>query len=200
MRDMPYDKIRPVLGTFDVLNCEHRNWFWRLIGHTAGIYRDPLTGMLYCYESTQMKYAGSSGVRLVPLKQWIFEYPGDVMVKRCIYRDIPSALNQIDCEASAQVHIKTHRGKPYPDLKTRAGKWFVANAAIDLPFDNPWQNKERDDIFFCTHLYTHQLRFCGIADGFNAAEQEPDDTRDGGRFWQYLDDAVEYTEEVRIVV
>lgn len=186
---VPYSKARPDLQTFDILNCHPHGLFWDWIDHTAFVYRTPEQVMVY--ESTQRKYAGKSGVRLTPMADWLHNYPGKVE-----WRSVTITVDwrRFVAEERAKDHIYKYRGTPYPDLKTRAGRWFLANARLDLPFDNPWKNKDTDKMFFCTMLGGHWFRYCGLTLDFNPAELDTKDMHFGGKFEKYLVDGVKIGE------
>ena len=193
-----YACVRSSLNSFDIINTEHKDWFWRWIGHTAVAYKDFHTGVIYVYESTTLnKFTGVSGVQLTPMRVWLRNYPGKVLVRRVILNsDFEPA--GIDSRGTASQHIKKYRGTPYPDLKDIKQKMFVANAAIDLPF-GIGENPDRSDIFFCTHLVADFWRWRGYYIGEEPpSEFEPDDMRPGGKFERMLVKGVELGDEVRL--
>ena len=189
------------LQTFDCLNCIPEGAIWSRVGHTAGIDREQ--GGLLAYESTQRKNAG--GVRTMPFHDWFASRTGEVRVRKLIIDN--SDLRQ-QAETKSSMHISLNGGKPYPNLKTRAGRFIMYRTVIDPGgflkkwFENP--NLEEYPWFFCTHLYTHWLRYCGLTKDFNPAEQEPDDVRPVyvkrgyGKFEQHLIDGVRFGPEIRI--
>lgn len=195
-----YREIRDEIDSFAILNCEHKRLFWRLIGHTAKIYKDPLTGSLWVYESTQMSYSGVSGVQIHPLGEWLAHYPGRVFL-----RHVKSKCPELDevfwetAKSRFSQHIQRYRGTSYPKLDTRNGRWFLIKAAWDSDvLKNASTNPDIDSVMFCTMLATHVDRFCFLSSGFNPAEMEPDDTRPGGKYEQFLNPIVEISREIRI--
>lgn len=184
-----YSQIRERLRTFDVLCCIPRGWIMGWIEHTAAVYICHETDQVMVYQSTTRKYAGATGVSLTPMAEFVRRYTlsgGRILLRQCC---IKGAGRRGRAQQDAAGHIKRHRGTPYPDLRTRAGRWYVANARIDLPFwkKNPWVNADRSDIFFCAHLIAHWYRHCKIAgraadQRFNPAEVDTKDLRSGGSF------------------
>lgn len=197
-----YSQIRSRLRTFDVLNCVPYGAFWGWIGHTADVYVCQETGQVMVNEATQKKYAGKSGVQLTPMAEWIHNYTryGRVFWRQCDIRHTIYS-NRENAELLCAEHIKKYRGTPYPDLKTAAGKWFLANARLDLPIwkNNPWTNADIDTIFFCSHLIGHKFRYCGLAEDLNPAELDTKDFRPGRAFENFLGDGVSLAGEVQIV-
>ena len=78
-----YPDIRDKLSTFTIINCEHKELFFRLIGHTAVVYKCCETGQIMVFESniTVSQITGKSGVRLTPMGKWLSEYKGKVFVR-----------------------------------------------------------------------------------------------------------------------
>jgi hypothetical protein len=73
-------------------------------------------------------------------------------------------------------YIEKNRGLPYPDLKTRYGRWYLIKAALDI--GKLFQNVENPKIRFCTDLIAATYRDCGLAQfDFASSEFEPDDMR-----------------------
>ncbi len=196
-----YTAIHSSLNTFDVINCEHKDWFWRLIGHTAMVYRDVDTGQIMVYESTSLnKFSGISGVQLAPMRIWIRYYPGKVFVRRMMYKGkpLPYITDDYKFHPTLSDHIREHRGVPYPDLSDPKQALFLAYSAIDLPF-GIGQNPDRHDIIFCTQLVVDAFQTCGLYTGDEVpAEFEPDDTRPGGKFEDMLTEGMELGNEIRI--
>lgn len=193
---VPYPEIRDDLWTFDVLCCEPHGLFASWIEHTAFVYRSKAVDQVMVYESTNRKYNGKNGVRLVPMAQWLRDYPGKVRLR---HTHIVDKNLRRAAEIRAGEHIKEFRGTPYPNLKTRAGKWFLINARLDLPFKNPWTNKDRFDVFFCAMLGAHWFRFCKLTrKGTNPAEADTKDFRKDGKFMNQLRGGVCFGKEFRI--
>ena len=194
---MRYTAIRSSLNTFDIINCEHKDLFWRLIGHTAMVYRDAATGQVSVYESTSLnKFSGISGVQLTPMRIWLGHYPGKVFVRRLI---IDNALNsEYNRQLRAEAHIKKYRGVPYPDIKDPEQRRFLINSVIDLPL-GIGLNPDRHDIFFCTHLVVDVWQDGGLYTGdWPPSEWQPDDMRDGGKFECRLAEGLKLGKEIRI--
>jgi hypothetical protein len=202
---IPYSEIRDSLQTFDVVNCVYGTQWWNpfhwimwLIGHTAMVYRCHETGQVMIYESTTMgRNDKNTGVQLRPMKEWLDSYPGKVYIRPTI---IESKINRLIIEERCRIHIKKYRGTGYPNLKKWRWRWFVANAAIDLPFKTKLQNPDIDIVMFCTMLFVHCLRYCRLVQKeVNPAEFEPDDFRGGiEASREYLTEGVSMGEEYRI--
>lgn len=206
---IPYETIRDSLQTGDLINCEPAGIIWKLVGHTAKVYKCPLTGQLYCYESTQTKReGGESGVQLRPLREWVEQYKGTIRVRYGVYAGYVGGKSpekrRYKAEQLAAEHIKLHRGKSYPNLKKLSGIWRVINAAIDLPWNSRLQNDDNMDNPFCTHLAVDMDRYMGRLSSvkdlmtLNPAEWEPDDTRDDFMFCFYYVPGFRYAKEIRI--
>jgi len=155
------------------------------IGHTATVYRCHETGQVMVYESTQMGRKDTlSGVQLRPMREWLANYPGRVYLR---YVAFESGVARRIAEDMCQRHIKKYRGVAYPDLKQWRWRWFLANAAIDIPgmskLKKALENPDIDEVMFCTMLVMHLFRYCGLVNYnfVNPAEWEPDDTRDYGK-------------------
>lgn len=202
-----YETLRDTLQTGDLINCEPAGILWALVGHTAKVYKCPLTDQLYCYESTQTKReGGESGVQLRPLREWVEQYKGTIRIRYGVYEGniggkTPDKRRHV-AEKKAAEHIKKHRGKSYPNLKTLSGLWRVVNAAIDLPWKSRLANDDNMKNPFCTHLAVDMDRHMGrLSDHFtklNPAEWEPDDTRDDFMFSMFYAPGFRYAKEIRI--
>jgi len=201
----PYGDIRNNLQTFDVVNCIYGDqwynpvhWFLGAIGHTAMVYRCKTTGQIMIYESTTTsKLDKRTGVQLRPMKEWVDNYPGKIYIRPTT---IEGGVRREAAEILCTRHIKKYRGTEYPDLSTWRWIWFLANAAIDLPFKTGLQNPDIDTVMFCTHLFGHVYRYCGLASlNLNPAELQPDDLRhDIHNFLIYLSAGVSIGNEIRI--
>ncbi len=195
-----YSQIRPLLKTFDVLCCIPPGLFMGWIQHTAGVYVCAETGQISVYQSTTQKYAGKSGVSLTPMADFVDRYTkagGKILLRKCT---IKGKGRRGRAQQEAAKHIRVFRGTPYPDLKTRAGRWFVVNARIDLPFATRWANKETHSVFFCAHLIADWIRDGGLTKPLNAAEVDTKDFRAGGSFEDVLADGVSLDrQEIQIV-
>jgi len=194
-----YDEIRDRIDTFTIINCEHRNWFWKLIGHTAVVWKCPATGQLFVLESTQMGKSGISGVQLTPMGKWVSEYPGKVKIRILKY-----AKNNIDDyfnkRQRAAEFIKKYLGTSYPDIKSWEGKKKLILSALDLKIDGKdiLTYKGDDKGVFCTMLVIMFYQQCGlIPTDYQAKEFDPDDTRNGGLAEKVLIDC-EWSEEIEI--
>jgi hypothetical protein len=198
--DSRYSAIRCLLKTYDVINCEHKDLFWRIIGHTAMIYNDIATGQLFVYESTSLnKFTGIKGVQLTPLRLWLRYYPGKVKVRRMMFaEELRHEEEKIRFLSQLKIreHIKRFRGVPYPDLSDPVQRDFLLNSAIDLPFGLA-ENQDRHNIFFCTHLVVDAWQDGGLYIGDQVPpEYEPDDMREGGSFEKHLKKGVYLDKEL----
>ena len=186
----PYLEIRDRLSTFTIINCEHKGLLWRMIGHTAVVYKCQETGQLMVFESniTVSKLTGKSGVRLTPMGLWVSQYPGKVFVRipTFNYPDTTNSLDELirigdlDRYAYADGFVKNHLGSSYPDLQTWSGKMKLVLAALDLKIfgKDLFTYKGNDAGIFCTMLVILFLQYCGLMSmKTEAKEWEPDDTR-----------------------
>ena len=184
-----YEDIRPTLRTFDILNCVYGTQWWNplhwimaLVGHTAMVYVCKETGQVMVYESTQTaREDGKIGVQLRPMKEWLENYPGRVKLRRVTFDEVKNTRRKKAGHRCAE-HIKKYRGTAYPNLKKWRWRWFLANAAIDLPFKNDLQNPDIDTVMFCAMLLGHVFRWCKIIGNnvsCNPAEMQPGDLRPG---------------------
>jgi hypothetical protein len=195
-RVIKYGDICDKLQTGDILNCEQKDLFWRLIGHAATVYRDPLTNMLFCLESTSIsKISGISGVQLNPLGLWLKNYPGKIYLRQLVTL---TGFVQTDFPA---VFIEKYRTSSYPNYHTRTGRWKLILSALDINIfgKDIATYKGGDKGIFCTQLVVMFLRFLGImyTDGILASEFEPDDFRDS-KIDKYLTPKCYYQAEIRI--
>ena len=205
-----YESIRPNLQTFDIINCVYGtqwynpfHWFMGAIGHTATVYRCHETGQVMVYESTTMgRQDNKTGVQLRPMREWLASYPGKVYVRHVKF---DSNMVRVIAEDMCRDHIKKYRGTNYPNLKKWWGRWFLANAAIDLPWTGKIQkaleNPDIDEVMFCTMLVMHLFRYCVLVQQglVNPAEWEPDDTRDNPlKLKQVLQSGIRVMPEIRI--
>ncbi len=195
---MQYTAMRNSLNTFDVINCEHKDWFWRLVGHTAMVFRDKLTGQVGVYESTSLnKFSGISGVQLTPMRIWLKHYPGKVKVRR-LFVDEDDTYSKYHRQLRAEAHIEKFRGVPYPDLSDPKQRRFLINSAIDLPLEIGL-NPDRHDIMFCTQLVVDDYQDAGLYIGdWPPSEWQPDDMREGGKFEKRLAPGLRLGKEIRI--
>lgn len=204
-----YRHIRGQLNSLDYLNCVDRvtlnpkTWFWRLIGHTARIWRDERTGVVYVYESTQRNKNGTSGVQLRLMSDWILDRKHSHVMLRQVHVDPDFSKRHLWAQKRLEQHIKIYRGTPYPDLSQWRWRWHMANAAIDLPGDQSgMENEDQDRMMHCTQLSFHLDRFCGlIQKPVNPAESEPDNCRPGRQDWlnDLLEDWIAVGDEVEII-
>ena len=194
-----YAAVRHSLNTFDIINCEHKDWFWRLIGHTAVVYRDPVMGQLSVYESTSLnKWSGISGVQLTPMRVWLQYYPGKVFVRRVRFAHGEGYFSSTYLGISARGHIEKFRGVPYPDMKDKKQRQFLINSAIDLPF-GIGLNPDRHDIMQCAQLVVDFWEAPQLYIGEEPpSEYQPDDTRPGGKFENRLAEGVSLGKEIRL--
>lgn len=200
MKQIKYADYRKIAKTFDVLNFENKDWFWRLIGHTAMVVVNHQYDQVDCWESTSRGLGGQSGVQLNPLKARLESCDSRVFVRRIDY----CGMKYWDAIAKLKDYVRANRGIPYPNLKTRYGRWYLIKAALDC--GKLTQNVENPKIRFCTDLIAATYRDCGLAQ-FECAssEFEPDDMRyttqpDDMTFDDYLVDGVTLGEEMEIVL
>ncbi len=202
-----YAAVRNSINTFDIINCEHKDLFWRLIGHTATVYVDPLTGMVFVYESTSLnKWSGISGVQLTPMRIWLDRYPGKAKLRKAYHNGEPlihgiavkwGERNEYFVQPqTAHQHIKKYRGVPYPDMSDPRQAKFLINSAIDLPL-GIGLNPDRHDIMFCTQLVVDYWQYASLYIGDEPpSEFEPDDMRPGGKFEKQLADGITLGKEI----
>jgi hypothetical protein len=196
MKSMAYSEYRKIAQSFDILNFEHKDLFWRLVGHTAMVVKDTSRDMLQCWESTSRGMGGQSGVQLNPLRQRLEQYGGRVRVRRII----APRLNKLITGMALNDVIRRERGKPYPNLKRRSGRWYLVKAALDC-FGKITENSENPVWRFCTDLVVATWRDCGLTvPGINSAEFEPDDMRPGGAFQFKLTAGVQLGPEIELVL
>jgi len=198
---VPYTKARDQLPTFTIINCEHKDLFWRLIGHTAILYKCPLTGQLSVFESTTLnKFTGKSGVQLTPFGTWLAHYPGKVFARVPKFGDSGEEAG-IERQVMAEMFIKQYIGTSYPDLKTWSGRLKLALSALDFRlFGRDWLTyKGKDDGIYCTMLVIKKLQGCGLFDGLlKSSEFEPDDTRGNKKIFESNLINTVYQDEIRL--
>ncbi len=181
-----YEKIRKHLRSYDIIKCKPRNWIMRLfVGHTAMLYRDRKTDVIYVFESTlgNKAWTGKTGVQLTPLGLWLEHYRGQVELLKFVpnYRD---TLNEAVRNRVLARTIKKYRGTSYPILKTRAGRWELLKAWFKAPF---LRNKPDDEFIYCTELQVIALVRAKYMDpSTNQEGFVPGDLRLGGRFFKRL--------------
>jgi hypothetical protein len=195
-RIIKYEDIQDKLQTGDIINCEHKSLFWRLIGHTAVCYRDPLTDMLFWFESTSRNnVSGISGVQMNPMGLILNNYPGKVYIRQL------QTLSGFEQQGAPSEFIEKYRESSYPNYHTRQGRWKLIMSALDIPFfgkDIAEYNGTEKGIF-CTELVVMFLRHLGIMHpkGIAAQEFEPDDFRKN-KIDTYLTSKCYYQAEIRI--
>ena len=193
----PYLEIRDNLSTFTIINCEHHNLLYRLIGHTAVVYKCRETNQIMVLESNV-----GTGVHLTPMGKWVSKYHGKVFVRIPAYTN-PMGLGDggvISAWNKAEAFIKDHLGSSYPNLKTWSGRMKLILSALDLKiFDKDLFTYDSDDNgIFCTMLVIMFLQYCGLMSGeTSASEWEPDDTRNDFTMAHCLINC-EYGKEIRI--
>ena len=198
---VPYTKARDQLPTFTIINCEHKDLFWRLIGHTAILYKCPLTGQLSVFESTTLnKFTGKSGVQLTPFGTWLAHYPGKVFARVPKFGDSGEEAG-IERQVMAEMFIKQYIGTSYPDLKTWSGRLKLALSALDFRlFGRDWLTYKGDDEgIFCTMLVAMILQDCKMLNFVkHAKEFEPDDTRGDNDLFELCLINMVYQDEIRL--
>ena len=177
MKITPYPEIRDSLKTMDVINCEHKSLIWRMIGHTAGVYREPHTGQLQVFESTtRNRINGVSGVQLTPMGLWLQKYPGKVYVR--------SMKTQLGVKKKSREFVHDYLGTSYPDLSGWSGRMKLIMASFDFEIrgHDYLRYKGADKGIFCTMLIAMWYQYCTLMNQQHSAmEYEPDDFRNGGK-------------------
>ncbi len=191
-----YLKYRDQMGNFDVLCCEHRNWLYKFIGHTAVIYKND-AGQLMVLESTSLnKFSGIKGVQLTPLGLWLHHYNGKVWWRKWVWgnpiakdeitvqrakAEIKAAKNQILAKHILRQFIKKYRGTSYPS--GRKGAWLLFKAWWDSPFLKKFsRNPVTTAVIFCSHLVGmlfSVVKFVEMMAFLPASELIPKDFREG---------------------
>lgn len=217
---MKYAEIRPNLHTFDIINCEGNGWFWKLIGHTAGIYRNNDIGQVDVFESTQRGFSGKTGVQLNTASSWFNKYQGKVSVRYLRFEDPSMRYANIgELIRKSDEFIKLTRHLKYPNLKTRSGRWKLILSAWDWHINGRdiLTYKGKDDGIFCTQLIVAWYIYCGLTNLtmdetdelcfgddtlkwalYKAQEYEPDDMREGGKFEKILKDGISLSKEIEV--
>ncbi len=180
-----YLKYRDQMDNFDVLCCEHNNWLYKFIGHTAVIYKND-AGQLMVFESTSLnKFSGIKGVQLTPLGLWLQHYNGKVWWRKWVWTDTDSSMRVGDIirNRSAAIwafrrFIKKYRGTSYPS--GRKGAWLLFKAWWDSPlFKKFSRNPVTITVIFCSHLVGMLFGAVGfIKIGYPASELIPEDFRE----------------------
>lgn len=172
MKQIAYSEYRTIARTFDILNFENKDWLWRIIGHTAMVYKAH-NGQLHCWESTSRGLCNQSGVQLNSLK---------LRLKTCNSRVFVRQINAIDemvimkARVRLEHFIENNRGIPYPPTRRWKGIRYLLNAEIDC--GKLTENKEDRKMRFCTDLIAATYRDCGLAKFPGASSEfEPDDMR-----------------------
>lgn len=140
--------------------------------HVGLVYRHE--GSLCVFESTSLGVlpdaitgAPIDGVQIVPLRQRIASYEGEVFLR-------PVIGNRDEYFFSLMsLFVETHHGKPYEQ-----SNWQLASAELDLL---PWHaNKEDDSSLFCSETAVMLLRELGVIefDGQPPNEFTPTDLAD----------------------
>ncbi len=174
-----YLKYRDQMDNFDVLCCEHNNWLYKFIGHTAVIYKND-TGQLMVFESTSLnKFSGIKGVQLTPLGLWLQHYNGKVYWRKWVW-DTPLLIQYTKGQRFANF-IKKYRGTSYPS--GRKGARLLFKAWWDCPFLKKFsRNPVTTAVIFCSHLVGmlfEAVNFIEIMAFMPASELIPKDFREG---------------------
>lgn len=173
-----YLKYRDQMDSFDVLCCEHRNWLYKFIGHTAVIYRND-AGQLMVFESTSLnKFSGIKGVQLTPLGLWLQHYNGKVYWRKWVWDT--AARDTILIKCLFEQFIKKYRGTSYPS--GRKGARLLFKAWWDSPFLKKFsRNPVTTTVIFCSHLVGMLFNAVNFIDPtVPASELVPRDFREGG--------------------
>lgn len=207
---MNYKIIRPKLAMFDIINCEHKSLFWKLIGHTAGIYINNEINQIDVFESTQAGNFGKSGVQLNTASEWFKRYEGKKYLRKLVIDwDIINTVERGRINYLGKQFIFEMRGQKYPNLKKIDGRWKLIFAALDLEIcgQDIFAYKGKDKGVFCTMLIVAWYIFSGLtklqSDNLGyalemAAEYEPDDMRQKGKFEKILRPGVRLTSEILV--
>jgi len=207
---MNYKIIRPKLGMFDIINCEHKSMFWRLVGHTAGIYVNEDIDQIDVFESTQAGNFNKSGVQLNTASEWFKRYDGKKYLRKVIIDwDIFNTNQREKMYYLGRRFIREMRGQKYPNLKKIDGRWKLIFAALDLEINGQdiFTYKGKDKGVFCTMLIVAWYIFSGLTKlqsgdlGYAlemATEYEPDDMRQKGKFEKILRPGVRLTDEILV--
>lgn len=200
-KETKYLTVRSQLTTFTLINCEHRNWFWKLIGHNAVLYKDPMTGQLMLFESTTLnKFTGLSGVQMMPFGAWLALYPGKVFARIPVFSDSTLTASTKRMETASRF-IRHNLGSSYPDLKTMTGRFKLYMAALDFKlFGVDWFTyMGSDEGIFCTMLLIMMLQKCGLFEAYAYAKEfQPDDTRGGKADFEDRLIGVKYLPEIQL--
>lgn len=194
---IPYLDIRYKLLTFTIINCEHHNLLWRLIGHTAVVYKCRETSQLMVFESNV-----GTGVHLTPMGKWLSEYHGKVFVRIPTYTmDFGgNGTGDVDAWTKAEEFINIHLGTSYPNLLTRSGRMKLIFSALDLKIlgKDIFKYEGDDEGIFCTMLVIMLLQYCYLVNNETVAQEwEPDDTRNDFTLKHCLINC-KYGKEIRI--
>ncbi len=195
-----YLKYRDQMGNFDVLCCEHRNWLYRFIGHTAVIYKND-AGQLMVLESTSLnKFSGIKGVQLTPLGLWLQHYNGKVWWRKWVRTGITAAcaLDRRIEKATFEHFIKKYRGTSYPS--GRKGAWLLFKAWWDSPFLKKFsRNPVTTTVIFCSHLVGMLFKAVNfITLDILASELVPKDFREGNEIDYHMTDMGHLADEILI--
>ena len=161
-----YLKYRDQMDCFDVLCCEHNNWIYKFIGHTAVIFKNN-AGQLMVFESTSLnKFSGIKGVQLTPLGLWLQHYNGKVWWRKWVWDKSVLLGGRIyptesDIRYDFQQFIKKYRGTSYPS--GHEGAWLLFKAWWDSAiFKNLSRNSATDTVIFCSHLVGKLFKTVGF--------------------------------------
>ncbi len=176
-----YLKYRDQMGNFDVLCCEHRNWLFKFIGHTAVIYKNA-AGQLMVFESTSLnKFSGIKGVQLTPLGLWLLHYKGKVYWRKWVWADSVRVIDRRYASFNFAGFIKKYRGTSYPS--GRKGAWLLFKAWWDSPLLKKFsRNPVTTAVIFCSHLVGmlfEAVGFIFLQPILPASELIPEDFREG---------------------
>jgi hypothetical protein len=170
-----YNEMKGKLNTFDTLCCEQSNWLMKTIGHTAMVYRDCLTDMLWVWQSTTL-YGGYKGTSLTPLQPWFEQYPGKIYLRQFDFIGKYPSARRLSAEDLLPVYIKEHRGAPYPNLQSKSGLWYMVRTVLHIGKPNQPPVK---DALQCAGRWADTVQKCGlILPECNTSEVEPDEVRD----------------------
>ena len=162
-------------GHVYIVNCSHRNWFWRLIGHTALLYKHG--GFWKITESTAQRKP--KGVGTINAFKW--NYKGRIYLRQVMLDgfDIEDV-----CELTHDI-TKEYDKHPYPSKWDGFKKLICASLDINIGGTDIAQHRGEDKGIFCTQWVVMIGQLSGWVKWIydcrevKSKEFEPDDMRNG---------------------
>lgn len=222
-----YSEIRPWLKTFDIIRCEPSagktiigKWFWKdVVGHIAGIYREPDIDNIRVFESSQRCFTGKKGVHFDDASDWFDKYRGKKFVRHLKLSEEFDNYHSEKVLHRADKFIKLTRGMAYPDIGRRSGRWKLILSKLDLytPGGKDLLEYQGDDVgVFCSQLWAAMYIYCGLTKITMIGEERellilteslercleiaqeftPADFKEGGKFEKILRDGVSLSKEI----